>query len=111
MTVSPFTRAALLMFSGPLIWGAHFLALYVFTALVCARDAGHLRWFGAGIVQWAIGLLTLLGVAVVGMVILRSMHGGKEDSFVRWIALTAGGLSVLAMLWEALPAIVIPACG
>lgn len=76
-----------------------------------ARDVGHLRWFGAGIVQLAIGLLTLLGVAAVSAVILRSMRDGKGRSFVHWIAVTTGTPSVLAMLWETLPAIVVPARG
>lgn len=112
MTVTPFTRAFLLMFSGPLIWTVHFLAIYVFVALACARRFADVEWLGAGVAQWTVGVLTLASVAAVAMILLcyRRIDRNAAD-FVRWTTFALGALSVVAMVWEAVPAYVVPTCG
>lgn len=112
MTASPFTRAFLLLFSGPMIWAGHFLAVYVLAALVCARGVAHVEWFGGGIAQWGIGAMTLAAVAAIGAIALRQRRTeGQIPPFVAWATLTLGWLSVLAIIWEALPTYVVPTCG
>lgn len=37
MASRTFTRTALLLLSGPLIWAGHFLLIYVATGVICAR--------------------------------------------------------------------------
>lgn len=112
MTVSPFTRAFLLMFAGPLIWAAHFLAVYVLAALACARNFAHVEWLGGGVTQWGIALLTLAAIAAIAAIILlRGRRDGQSARFVHWTTLTLGLLSVLAIVWEAMPAYLVPTCG
>lgn len=116
MTVSPFTRTFLLIFSGPLIWAVHFLAIYVFVALACARQFADVVWLGAGVAQWAVGMLTLAGVGSVAAVIVlydrrHDQPGRDAADFVRWTTFTLGALSIGAMVWEAVPAYLVPVCG
>ena len=49
-----FAHRLLLASAGLLVWGAHFLFVYVFTALACARAFADLRLIGIGIVPMAI---------------------------------------------------------
>ena len=111
MKASAFTRSFLLIFSGPLIWAGHFLAVYVLAALACARGFAHIEWLGVGVTQWGISSLTLAAIAAIASIILAQR---KEDDpvsrFVAWTSLTLGGLSVLAIVWEALPAYLVPTC-
>lgn len=107
MTIGPFTRAFLLMFSGPLIWAVHFLAVYVLAALACARGFADLAWLGASVAQWGIGVMTLGAVAAV---IVVQRRGSQATPFLDWTTLTLGWLSILAIVWEALPAYLVPAC-
>ena len=112
MTISPFTRTFLLMFYGPLIWAGHFLAVYVLAALACARNFAHVEWLGKGVTQWGISILTLAALAAVAAVILvLRRHDGNFSRFAAWTTLTLGLLSVLAIVWEALPAYLVPVCG
>lgn len=112
--MSPFTRAFLLLLSGPLIWVAHLLLIYVFTALACARQFAHVQWLGVGVVTLFIGVPTV--AALGGMAALQAKQPPAEiapDSagFVRWTNMALSGLSALAVVWQALPAMIVPACG
>jgi hypothetical protein len=111
MTLSPFTRAFLLMFAGFLIWSVHFLAVYVFAALACARGFAQIEWLGTGVTQWAIGALTLGALAAVAAVLVfPERRDGNGSNFVRWTSLTVGLLSALSIVWQALPAYLVPTC-
>lgn len=111
MTASPFTRTVLLIFSGPLVWAAHFLAVYVLAALACARRFAHVEWLGRGVTQWGISLLTLAAVAaILGLILFQHRRRLDSSRFVQQMTLALGLLSVMAIVWEALPAFVVPAC-
>lgn len=98
------------MFSGPLIWAAHFLAVYVLVALACARHFADVEWFGADAVSWGIGMATLAGLAGIAAVATRVAGNGAGTSFVSWTTMSVGGLSALAIVWETIPALIMPMC-
>ena len=90
---------ALRISSGPLLWALHFAVLYGFTALACARGFAHS-------VPWVIGVATLVLGAAAAFFILRS----SKDQFIGWLAAALAALSLLAMVWQAVPVLIVPAC-
>lgn len=108
-------RSTLKMFSGALIWAGHFAVIYPFTALACARGFAALHWFGVGVVTWVIGIATVIAVVAVAMIIARSLgsmptHPANTTRFAHWMTAAIGGLALLAIVWEALPVLVVPTC-
>lgn len=104
------------LYIGPLAWAIHFLAIYGFTALACARDiaAGA---FGVGIVAWFVGAATVLAVVVLGFTIWFAAREGSHGAplpdpsgFVHWLTLAMAALAMLAVVWEALPLMFLKHC-
>jgi hypothetical protein len=93
----PFIR----MSSGAIVWGAHFGAIYGITALACARGL-------AGVVPWAIGIATIVAVAVLLLLIWSSFK--DLGAFANWLGAAIGGLALLAIVWEAVAVLLVPAC-
>ncbi len=96
---------------GPLVWAAHFLAIYGFTALACARNAG------VSVVVWFILAVTLFAGAVLGVTIGLALRDGRFSpsltglaEFLHGLTITIASLVMLALVWEALPALFIPVC-
>jgi hypothetical protein len=98
--VSEFTRTTLRMFSPVLIWGAHFLAIYATSGIACARGAGYA-------VVWVVGGASVL--AVVAIIAAYRWVAGLE-SFAAWMTKGLAALAFVAVVWEALTALIIPAC-
>jgi hypothetical protein len=118
MALICFTRAILRMLSGLMIWAAYFLVIYVFTALACARRFADLSWLGIGVVPWVIGTATLAAATTTLVVIGLAVHDARlktsrnnMSSFVPWMTAAFGGLALVAILWEALPVLLVPTCG
>jgi hypothetical protein len=106
------------MLSGLMIWAAHFLVIYVFTALACARRFVDTSWLGIGVVPWVIGVATLAATAATLVVIRLAVRDARSSasqnntsSFVHWMTAALGGLALMAILWEALPVLLVPTCG
>lgn len=111
-----FTAETLRMLSGIIVWGVHFMFVYVFTALACARRFHDLSWLGTSLVVWGVGIATLAAVAGILAFSLpawlshrrpgdRGTHG-----FLDWMTIAFGMLSLLAVLWVALPVLLVPIC-
>ena len=96
-----FARSALLLFAGPLLWAAHFAAIYGFTGLACART-----WTGA--VPWAVACLTFAAALACAFVIAVGLR--RRDVFEAWLGAMLAAAALVAILWEALPALLVPAC-
>jgi hypothetical protein len=87
------------MSAGAIVWAAHFMLIYGLTGLACARGL-------PGIVPWAIAVATALAVAAaVALLLVRSAD------FAGRVASGVAGLALVAIVWEALPALALPACG
>lgn len=96
-----FARAGLLMAAGALAWATHFAAIYGFTGIACARGM-------AGAVAWAIAASTVVAAGVAIAVMVACLR--QRESFEHWLAATLAGAALVAILWEAIPALLVPAC-
>lgn len=113
MNAVRFDHAFLRLFSGPMIWAAHFLAIYGFAGLACARRMQDSEWLGVGVVNWVVAAVTLAAVAAVLLLWARADYKQTpRDSagFIRWTGAALGMLSILAIVWDAMPALLIPQC-
>jgi hypothetical protein len=96
--------AWLSVFLGALIWAVHFAVIYATTSLLCARGASR------GVVVGAVGVATLMALAATIAVFVRSGRAAAREGFLPWMAAGIAGLAALAIVWEALPALLVPAC-
>jgi hypothetical protein len=86
--------------SGAIVWSLHFAAIYGITALACARGLPTA-------VPWTIGIATAFAVlAAVVLIVL----GVRAAGFAGWMTAAVAGLALIAIVWEAAPVFVVPAC-
>lgn len=108
------------MLGGFLIWAAHFAVVYGFTALACARGFASAQVVGLNTVSLVIGATTLLAVLGLALSLRRTfqtpMPAGSDDasttppSFTRYTTVAIAALALVAILWQALPVLFLPAC-
>lgn len=101
------------MIAGPLIWGVHFLAIYVFTAIACARRLFNPDWVAA--VPWTVFAMTLLAAAALLATIIPAIRANKRSrngasSFIPWATAALAALAFVAVIWETLPVLLVPIC-
>jgi hypothetical protein len=105
---------------GLAIWAAHFGTIYAANALACERGLAGTRLLGLPFVPVVISALTLLALAALAWVMRSALagldppldEGGEtEPRFTRWFAFSTAALSVLAVLFQGIPALVVPPCG
>jgi hypothetical protein len=94
-----FIPIALRMSSGVMVWVLHFGAVYGFTGLACARG------FGAA-VPWTVGAATVVAAAAAIAIIVKHL----SSEFTRWMTAAVACVALLAILWEALAALLVPPC-
>jgi hypothetical protein len=114
MQATPFTRNLLLMLVGPLIWAAHFLAIYVFNGILCARPHWNIQWAGMSLSSWGILGAAVIAVLAITAILLRahpSETAADNRAFIRWMSLALSLLSMVAIVWETVPVLLLPACG
>jgi len=112
---------------GPMVWVAHFLSIYVFTALACARGFFEVEALGLGIVPLVGGALTLVAVALIvdaGVLSWRRWHAAQGEEqpphddnhpasrrrFMAYAGLLLSGIALIATIWEALPILFLTTC-
>jgi hypothetical protein len=113
MTTRSFTRDILRLFSGPIIWAIHFLTVYGFTGVLCARPALHHAWLGISLFAWGIGAATLVAITAVALLHFRDWRARLRAHQSDFLHLTASGLgllSIVAIIWETMPVFIVPAC-
>jgi hypothetical protein len=112
------------MIVSPTIWAIHFLACYVLAAIFCAKagtpsvDLATVRWWIAGFT-----VLALAGIAASGIQAFRLGHfvegkAAPHDAdtihdrrrFLAYATLLLSGLSFVATLFVALPAVFVGSC-
>lgn len=104
----------------PLIWAGHFLLCYVLVSLACM-----LGWqrtlLGLDPAQIGIALATLLALALLAWLavlcyeryrdFLRNTSSGDEpSSFITLNTVLLCGISSVALIWVAFPALMLPVC-
>ncbi len=113
-----FTPTILYLTGGLIIWGARFLAAYIFTAIACARGWADASLGGLGIVPAVVSLLTLAAAAGCVAILLSALphlrraspDTGDNSHFIHYVAATMAALGLLAVVWETLPVFMIPIC-
>ena len=111
------------LFTAPVVWAAHFLACYVGAAVFCAR-ASRLP-FGFDELRLAIAAVTAVALAAIGLagvLAWRQWGFGAGDPphdeatrrdrllFQGFATLLLAGLSFVAVIYQALPALFIMDC-
>lgn len=111
MRVQAIPSGALLRwFGGPLIWAAHFLLVYASESLACTRGGGagsHLLIVGVASVA---AVVALLAVIIRGWRAARAAPERHGAAFMDATAALLGALSLIAVLWIVVPAMLVPAC-
>ena len=91
--------ALLRMASGVLVWALHFGVIYGATGLACARGLGEA-------VPWTIGVATLVAATAAGVIILTHL----SHEFARWMTAALAAVALVAIVWEGLAVLTVPAC-
>ena len=129
MVIRAFERDSLFsIITGPMIWVAHFLTVYIFTAIACARGFFYAELLGVRVVPLVGGVATVAAAALIVdafVVSWRRWRGGGAagslpphdrtgvDSRRRFMAFSGillCGASLIATLWEALPVVFFASC-
>lgn len=113
---------------GPIVWALHFLAVYVGAAVLCAKG-WNVDVAGFGAVRVAIGAATFIAVTAILWAGSVAWRRWREDDvatgffvphdrdtvesrrrFTAFSAVLLAGLSLTAVLYQAMPAIFIATC-
>ena len=112
------------MIIAPTIWAVHFLACYILAAIFCAKaeapsaDLASVRWWIAGLT-----VVALAGIAACAIQAFRLGHfvegkAAPHDAdtihdrrrFLAYATLMLSGLSFVATVFVALPAVFVASC-
>src|SRR5690606_20461468 len=75
-TMTPgFSLTSLRIGGGLLVWALHFSAVYIVTALMCARDAADAQWLGLPALPLVIAALTLIAIVALGALARQALRG------------------------------------
>lgn len=118
ITQPSFAPRLLLASAGLLIWGAHFLFIYIFAALACARSFADWRVAGIGIVPLAILVSTAMMLLLLAWL---SIHAWRTEDrvrvadpatsrFLQYLGAALAVYSVAAILLQVVPTLIIPVC-
>lgn len=100
------------MLFGLLVWAAHFLFVYVFAALACARGFASASLFGFGIVPATIvgsTAIAVLAVALHAALRLREESHASRLPFMNDLGVWVDALGILAMLMTG-ATVIVPVC-
>jgi hypothetical protein len=132
MVARAFERDSLFsLIAGPLVWTGHFLTLYVFTAIACAKGFFHEEILGVRVVQLFGAAVTVVAVALIldtMMLSYRRWRGVASDGqpapapphdasdvasrrrFMAYAGFLLSGLALIATIWETLPIVFFATC-
>lgn len=94
-------RHWLLLLGGPLLWAAHFLAIYIATSASQVAIGAT-----SGVTRIAI---IALSIGAAGAALLLAMHASRrphadpQDAFWRTVSLAGAVLAIVAIVWQTLP--------
>jgi hypothetical protein len=112
------------MIVAPTIWALHFLACYILAAIFCAKagtpsaDLAIVRWWIAGLTVLALGAIAACGIQAFRLGHFREGKAAPHDAdtiqdrrrFLAYATLMLSGLSFVATLFVALPAVFVASC-
>ncbi len=98
---------------GHFVWAAHFLAVYIGTAVACvlglgAASAGARTTFLAALViLTAVAAATVIAHAVRRY---RQYHGAKDWGFLMKITVGNDAIATVGIVWQLFPITLVPVC-
>jgi len=101
------------LLAGPLAWAAHFVIIYAANGVFCARPALHRLWVDDGLAAGVMIAAALLAVGAIALVYWRQWRRwprAGNAGFLRWVAGALGLLASIAIVWQTLPVVLVPAC-
>ena len=132
MVARAFERDSLFsLIAGPLVWTAHFLTLYIFTAIACAHGFFHHEILGVRVVPLVGGAVTAAGGradpgragALLAALARHAADGEPEPlpphdrndvasrrRFMAYAGLLLSGIALIATVWETLPILFFATC-
>lgn len=121
MREQTFFKPLFVTVSGLLIWAAHFTVIYAVNALACERLWMAQRVLGMELVPFLILMATLVAagtLAVIGVLAFLNRTPSLPDAanerttiFLRKVTITVLALSFVAVIYQTIPAFIVPACG
>lgn len=96
--------------TGPIVWSAHFFLLYLAEAFACAGSN-----LPTEAVRWSGWVATITALAALALYLARVYPFRQNDRTAQVeAAFSFGGplalLSMVAILWTAIPLLLLPAC-
>jgi len=113
------TGQVLLMLAGLIAWAVQFSLIYGATSTLCGREWADATLLGLGIVPASILTVTLAALAVTAAAFAWSLKGYRSaetrpvsaaDRFMVQSAALVNGFSLIVILWQGIPAFILPAC-
>jgi hypothetical protein len=99
--------------AGFVVWGLHFLVVYVFAAVACAGGLAGQQLLGMGIIPTVTLAATVTALAANAVIASSNLPGHGPDglsSFVRWFTITTALGSSVAVLLNAVPVLLLQDC-
>lgn len=111
------------LIAGPTIWSVYFLVAYVVAAIFCAKGGRASDMMPLRLALLALGLVALVAIGYAGVDAWRRWRGGWEagpphdddtamsrHQFLALATLLLCGLSFVATIYVALPAVMFGSC-
>lgn len=97
-------RAWLFLLGGLIVWAIHFFGVYGIASLADVVQNADVAWS-----LWATAGWTLLCAAADAALVFAALRRSKDDDLQRFMRSAAAGgalLSMVAVIWQGLPALV-----
>ncbi len=114
----PLTRAFAAL-TGFYVWSLQFTIIYGATSVMCAREWAGVRVLGFGIVYVIIVVTTVLSLAVTAATLIWAVRAwrrleGREahdpNGFLIYLTVVVSAFSLVAIAYNGLPGLILPAC-
>jgi hypothetical protein len=113
------TLQVLAMLGGMIAWAVQFTVIYGVTSTLCGRGWADVSLLGTGVVQATIIVTTLVALAATASIffLLFRIHRHEDGQlvsaasvFMTQAGILINGLSLVAILWQGVPGLILPAC-
>jgi hypothetical protein len=114
-----FTPALFFLIGGFAIWAAHFLVIYSYVGLLCARpEWARLQLMNVGAVPLGVAASTVVALLALAVLLAWALRGRvrtagqeMEPRFSLMLSTGGAGLAAIAIVWEGIFSILtVPAC-
>ncbi len=112
-------RVLIVMLSGMIVWALHFLFIYLFTSMACARGFADAQVLGMDAAPLCIGAATVIAAVAAAMLGYWARpykppgDGWGDDATVRnlrYITAAVAALAIVGILWQGLTFLFLPSC-